>query len=817
MARILRKKSNLGILLHELPHHIQEHELSPRWRSIRSQRLLHLPTMAAIVQVVGRDGAIHGDGTGTAGINGIQAALLPAVGKFKASRWLGSWQRIPAAVQVTDVSPRDGLQNEAAGGLGGLGSAAAVLEPASPDDGTALGLQCMLRGSCHIQAFGRVEDLSYITGRHGSALLGEPEPSEDGKPRRLPQCPFHDFVSICDWIRAFGSRPSELSLQRVALVTQVTAMLDLITIFSAAGLQQELKAANGDKSLMISEGAEEPSFLEAAAQQVSVALDVVDGAWHITQDRAEREKRRRWKRARDRHEKSEKMPSKNFKRNGRGLSGAAAGFWMMGIAMLLDALRAVATQGSQGLLLLHPLAHHMSQMTQNLEEGEVRRVSQGDEAAWRRKRLQDEVPAFSGKRALKIIETELGKPASELFAEFDDKPLAAASLGQVHRAKTKDGTELAIKIQRDNLKEMYDLDLAQFDKIAVMLDKYKIGVEGASNVWVDMFEDAKVILYREIDYRAEAENTQRWYENFKNVKWTTSPRVIDEFTTSKVLALTFVAGTKISDLEKLKEQGFDRTQLAKNLAQAYLLAFCKFGFFNTDPHPGNLAVDDGYPGGRLIFYDFGQACELQDKQAGGILQVIQSIVDFEAADCVKAMDNLGCLKKGADSELCAALHAWLFYSCVFALVLQVLNLADLQGQDAPLESLQKAPIDPAVLTRNEMSRSNDPGGPPRGDGARRKESNAKHEAEATAPLSARSGRSEGAEFVREMVKGKEMNVLRADGSHMSVKCGLTRSLDTLRIKSGAETRHLSLNEVEKVLQGAGLAWLQHVPTAEYPF
>lgn len=136
--------------------------------------------------------------------------------------------------------------------------------------------------------------------------------------------------------------------------------------------------------------------------------------------------------------------------------------------------------------------------------------------------MQDEVPAFSGKRALKIIETELGKPASELFAEFDDKPLAAASLGQVHRAKTKDGTELAIKIQRDNLKEMYDLDLAQFDKIAVMLDKYKIGVEGASNVWVDMFEDAKVILYREIDYRAEAENTQRWYENFKNVKWTTS-------------------------------------------------------------------------------------------------------------------------------------------------------------------------------------------------------------------------------------------------------------------------------------------------------
>eukprot|EP00439_Symbiodinium_sp_Y106_P046414 s2427_g5.t3 len=219
---------------------------------------------------------------------------------------------------------------------------------------------------------------------------------------------------------------------------------------------------------------------------------------------------------------------------------------------------------------------------------------------------------------------------------------------QVHRARTKDGKELAIKIQRDKLKEMYDLDLAQFDKIAVMLDKYKIGVEGASQVWVDMFEDAKVILYREIDYLAEAENTRRWTENFEKVKWVTSPEVVDEFTTSKVLALTFIAGTKISDLKKLESQGFDRTLLAKNLAQAYLLQFCKFGFFNTDPHPGNLAVDDQYPGGRLIFYDFGQACELTDSQADGILQVIQSIVDFEAKDCVKAMDSLGCLKEGTD-------------------------------------------------------------------------------------------------------------------------------------------------------------------------
>jgi len=262
--------------------------------------------------------------------------------------------------------------------------------------------------------------------------------------------------------------------------------------------------------------------------------------------------------------------------------------------------------------------------------------------------LQDEVPAFSGTRAKAIIEAELGKPVGELFEEFEEKPLAAASLGQVHRAKLKDGRELAIKVQRDKLKEMYDLDLVQFDKIAQMLDKYKIGIEGASKVWVDMFEDAKVILYREIDYLAEAENTKRFAKSFKEVAWAKCPDVIDELTTEKVLALDFVPGVKISDLKALDSKGFDKEMLSKNLAQAYLLQFCKYGFFNTDPHPGNLAVDDKYPGGRIIFYDFGQACELQEDQADGVLQVIQSIVDLDAPACVQAMVKLGCLKEGAD-------------------------------------------------------------------------------------------------------------------------------------------------------------------------
>lgn len=274
------------------------------------------------------------------------------------------------------------------------------------------------------------------------------------------------------------------------------------------------------------------------------------------------------------------------------------------------------------------------------------------------KSLQDGVPAFSGKRAKAILAEELGKPIDEIFSDFDEKPLAAASLGQVHRATLLDGKQVAIKVQRDKLKEMYDLDLAQFDKVTAMLDKFNVGVKGASQKWTEIFADAKVILYREIDYRAEAENTMRFVKNFEEITWAKVPAVVEELTSEHVLTMEYVPGIKIDKLEKLDAtEGIDRKVLAKNLALSYLLQFCKYGFFNTDPHPGNLAVDTESKGGRIIFYDFGQACSLEDSQCDGVLQVIQSIVDLDAKACVQAMDKLGALKKGADTTKIEALIA----------------------------------------------------------------------------------------------------------------------------------------------------------------
>lgn len=271
--------------------------------------------------------------------------------------------------------------------------------------------------------------------------------------------------------------------------------------------------------------------------------------------------------------------------------------------------------------------------------------------------LQDRVPAFSGQRAARFIEAELGKPLDKLLQSFSEKPLAAASLGQVHKAVTLDGQEVAIKVQRSDLKQMYDLDLSQMERVMRILDCLKVRVAGAKQKWMEIYQDAKVLIYREIDYLAEASNMTRFRKNFEEdgrCKWLKVPEVIDSLTTSKVLTMEFVPGVKISDVKQLDVMPVDRLLLANRLAEAYLLSFCKYGFFNTDPHPGNLAVDTAFPGGRIIFYDFGQTCELHENQGKGILQVIQAIIDLDAEASVQGMLNLGMLTPDADLQVLEA-------------------------------------------------------------------------------------------------------------------------------------------------------------------
>lgn len=260
--------------------------------------------------------------------------------------------------------------------------------------------------------------------------------------------------------------------------------------------------------------------------------------------------------------------------------------------------------------------------------------------------LQDKVPGFSGNVAVQIIEEQFGKPIDQLYDSFDRNSLAAASLGQVHLAE-KDGKKLAVKIQRQGLKKLFDQDLKNIKVLAQLLDKFDPKSDGAARDWVQIYDESARLLYREINYNFEAENGIRFGDNFKNVPWVKVPDFYPELTSEQVVTMEYVPGIKINDIARIEEAGIDRELLSKRSAEAYLTQVCRHGFFHCDPHPGNVACD-AEEGGRLIFYDFGMMDELKPEVKKGLVDLIFSIFENDPKEACDSLEEIGCLKKGVD-------------------------------------------------------------------------------------------------------------------------------------------------------------------------
>jgi predicted unusual protein kinase regulating ubiquinone biosynthesis (AarF/ABC1/UbiB family) len=234
--------------------------------------------------------------------------------------------------------------------------------------------------------------------------------------------------------------------------------------------------------------------------------------------------------------------------------------------------------------------------------------------------LQDQVPGFPGDVAVQIIEQQLGKPIDQLYDTFDRNSIAAASLGQVHVA-TLNGKTLAVKVQRQGLKALFDMDLKNIKVLAILLDKFDPKSDGAQRDWVSIYDESAKLLYKEIDYEAEAQNAIRFKNNFANVPWVKVPdvshtlliipfltfdyecllcstvqlsdgcavtylsarlcpaQVMLNMTTSNVVTMEYVPGIKINDIQRIEEAGIDRQLLAKRSAEAYLTQLCRHGFF----------------------------------------------------------------------------------------------------------------------------------------------------------------------------------------------------------------------------------------------
>ena len=259
-------------------------------------------------------------------------------------------------------------------------------------------------------------------------------------------------------------------------------------------------------------------------------------------------------------------------------------------------------------------------------------------------KLQDEVPAFTATRAKQIIELDLGKPIDEMFAYFDPTPLAAASLGQVHKAQLHTGEEIVIKVQRPGLLKLFAIDLGILKRIAQYFQNHP--KHGRGRDWVGIYEECSKILYQEADYLNEGRNADTFRRNFRGDRRIMVPRVYWRYASRRVLTLEYMPGIKISNYEALEAAGIDRKVIARIGAEAYLEQLLNHGFFHADPHPGNLAVTDQ---GELIFYDFGMMGQIQSFTREKLLRTFFGIAKKDAEAVVNSLIELGALEVSGDT------------------------------------------------------------------------------------------------------------------------------------------------------------------------
>ncbi|KAI3723113.1 hypothetical protein L2E82_34467 [Cichorium intybus] len=260
--------------------------------------------------------------------------------------------------------------------------------------------------------------------------------------------------------------------------------------------------------------------------------------------------------------------------------------------------------------------------------------------------LQDQVPPFPSETAVSIVEEELGAPVNEVFDYFDFEPIAAASLGQVHRARLK-GQELVVKVQRPGLKDLFDIDLKNLRVIAENLQKLDPKSDGAKRDWVAIYDECANVLYQEIDYTKEAANAELFASNFKDLDYVKVPSIYWEYTTPQVLTMEYVPGIKINRIQALDQLGVDRQKLGRYAVESYLEQILSHGFFHADPHPGNIAVDD-VNGGRLIFYDFGMMGSISPNIREGLLEVFYGVYEKDPNKVLQAMVQMGVLVPTGD-------------------------------------------------------------------------------------------------------------------------------------------------------------------------
>ena len=258
--------------------------------------------------------------------------------------------------------------------------------------------------------------------------------------------------------------------------------------------------------------------------------------------------------------------------------------------------------------------------------------------------LQDQLPGFDGNKAMELIEEDLNKKIDEIFLTIDKDPISAASLGQVHKAVLKNKEIVAVKVQRPGLREQITLDLYIVRNIANWL-KNNVGLIRSD--LVALIDELGKRVFEEMDYLNEAENA----EKFRNLHLHNSkiavPKIYKETTSRRVLTMEWIDGTKLTNLEGVKNLGIDPDEMIEIGVQCSLEQLLEHGFFHADPHPGNLlALEDG----RLCYLDFGMMSEVTRSSRSGLIQAVVHLVNKNFDKLSQDFVKLGFLSKEVNLE-----------------------------------------------------------------------------------------------------------------------------------------------------------------------
>jgi predicted unusual protein kinase regulating ubiquinone biosynthesis (AarF/ABC1/UbiB family) len=258
-------------------------------------------------------------------------------------------------------------------------------------------------------------------------------------------------------------------------------------------------------------------------------------------------------------------------------------------------------------------------------------------------KAQDRVPPREFEQIRRVVEEDFEKPLDAVFADFSTEPVAAASLAQVHRAHLLDGEEVAVKVRYPDIEHIVKTDLASSRMICQIYERFDPQPMELLPLLDEMHEHLKL----ELDFRREVQNAERVRELFKKEERVVIPEIKHELSTGRVITMEFVTGIKVTEVEQLRAANIHPRQVVSGLMTIYNQMILAYGFFQADPHPGNIFIQ---PGPRFVILDFGLAKELPKNFGLALFELMFSMMTFNEAAMVRAFGELGFRTKNGDDS-----------------------------------------------------------------------------------------------------------------------------------------------------------------------